>query len=185
MNQTTILLTRTILSAASQIGTISDNDPNFSTIAPYVVLFIGICFFAGCTFYRFSFSNLNHIPANNTNEEANSIPQGVPLAVINNQQHPARGRVTHITTPDMALPQPNPRFLDNFPLRDNTGNNPTSARGHDQSVDITGDDILDLTNHVRNLSRSTAHSADIVRPDSPTLPQSEGVDLTEVLSHLV
>ena len=108
MNQTTILLTRTILSAASQIGTISDNDPNFSTIAPYVVLFIGICFFAGITFYRISFSNLNHIPANNTNEEANSIP----LAVINNQQP----RVTHITTPDMALPQPNPRFLDNFPL---------------------------------------------------------------------
>ena len=87
----------------------------------------------------------------------------------------------------MALPQPNPTLWDNFslPLRDDGGNNLTSARGHDQSVDITGDDILDLTNHVRNFSRSTTHSADIVRPDSPTLPQSEGVDLTEVFSHLV
>ena len=169
MNQTTILLTRTILSAASQIGTISDNDPNFSTIAPYVVLFIGICFFAGCTFYRFSFSNLNHIPANNTNEEANSIP----LAVINNQQP----RVTHITTPDMALPQPNPRFLNNFPI---DGGDTVQ---HDQTVDITGDDMLDLSTHVRNFSRSTAHSGSVIRPDSATLP--EGMDLTEVLTHLV
>ena len=184
MNQTTILLTRTILSAASQIGTISDNDPNFSTIAPYVVIFIGICFFAGITFYRFSFSNLNHIPANNTNEEANSIP----LAVINNQQHPARGRVTHITTPDMALPQPNLRFLDNFPLPSPCGtrdDGESNTVQHDQTVDITDNDILDLTNHVRNLSKNRTLTGDIIRPDSATLPPDEGVDLTEVLSHLV
>ena len=90
----------------------------------------------------------------------------------------------------MALPQPNPRILDNFPLRDN-GESIThpAMEGdtvqHDQTVDITDNDILDLTNHHRNLSRSTAHSADIVRPDSATLPQDEGVDLTEVLTHLV
>ena len=43
--------------------------------------------------------------------------------------------------------------------------------------------MLDLSSHVRNLSRSTAHSGDIIRPDSATLP--EGMDLTEVLTHLV
>ena len=171
MNQTTILLTRTILSAASQIGTISDNDPNFSTIAPYVVLFIGICFFAGITFYRISFSNLNHIPANNTNEEANSIP----LAVINNQQP----RVTHITTPDMALPQPNPRFLDNFPI---DGGDTVQ---HDQTVDITGEDILDLTNHVRNFSSDRAFPVDNIRPDSPTLPQCDLSDPANIIDYLV
>ena len=94
----------------------------------------------------------------------------------------------------MALPQPNPRFLDNFPLRVNGESIPHPAmRGdtvqHDQSVDITGNDVLDLSTHVRNLSRkgsrSTAHSGSVIRPDSATLPPDEGVDLTEVLSHLV
>ena len=169
MNQTTLLITRTILSAASQIGTMSDNDSNIQQIVPYVIIFIGFCAIAGYFHARSSMSNLNHIPASNTNEEANSIP----LAVINNQQQ----RVTHITTPDMALPQPNPRFLDNFPI---DGGDTVQ---HDQTVDITGDDMLDLSTHVRNLSRSTAHSGDIIRPDSATLP--EGMDLTEVLTHLV
>ena len=79
----------------------------------------------------------------------------------------------------MALPQPNPRFLDNFPI---DGGDTVQ---HDQTVDITGDDILDLTNHVRNISKDRTLTGDIIRPDSPTLPQSEGVDLTEVLTHLV
>ena len=83
----------------------------------------------------------------------------------------------------MALPQPNPTLWDKFSL--DGGTNLTSARGHDQSVDITGDDILDLTNHVRNLSKDRTLTGDIIRPDSATLPPDEGVDLTEVLSHLV
>ena len=100
--------------------------------------------------------------------------------------------VTHITTPDMALPQPNPRFLDNFPLpspyplRDGTRDDGESNTvQHDQTVDITDNDILDLTNHVRNLSKDRTLTGDIIRPDSATLPPDEGVDLTEVLSHLV
>ena len=67
----------------------------------------------------------------------------------------------------MALPQPNPRIFENYPLpyplreRDDGGD----TVQHDQSDDITGDDILDLTNHVRNFSSDRAFPVDNIRPD--------------------
>ena len=172
MNQTTLFIARTMISAASQMIE-RDTDSNFSTVAPYVVVII---FIAGTALLIYTKPDILNLASWNRNNDFNSIP----LDVINsnNQQ-----RVTHINTADRALPQPEWRWNDNPINREIM-----DRYNHNQSVDITDDDVLNLNSHFRNISdplRDRSIPRDTIRPDSATLPQGEEVDLTEVLSNFV
>ena len=205
MNQTTILLTRTILSAASQIADSVQTDSGTNLTGWYIGFGI-LCFLAlASNFYTASLhvgdisraaqqqENRNNPLRDGDNIEMNDINPRPSSVNFNHDSDKSfdnlprtlnNPEITHITTPDMALPQPNPRFLDNGESIPHPAMGGDTVQ-HDQTVDITDNDILDLTNHVRNLSKDRTLTGDIIRPDSATLPPDEGVDLTEVLSHLV
>ena len=134
MNQTTILLTRTIL---SQIADSVQTDSGTNLTGWY------ICFGILCVLALASNLYTAHLHVGNNSRAAqqqenrnNPLRDGDNIEMNDINPRPSsvnfnhdsdessdnltrtldNPEVTHITTPDMALPQPNPRFLDNFPL---------------------------------------------------------------------
>ena len=170
MNNTTILLTRTVLSAVSQMA---DANTDSSVILPYLCIVLGVCALGLFVYSKTSMANLNSIRGDN---DFNSIP----LDVLNDNNTPAR--VTHIATPDRALSQPNWRW-DNHPINREIMDRRIPQGDQNishQEIDITDDDVLDLSTHFRNISdplrdRSIPHHD--VRPDSTTRGLDE-VDIT-------
>ena len=172
---TTILLARTAISAASQLDTVTQGD-NPLILYSFAGLLIVICVAGGGFLLKGAFYNFNHIPANNTAEGANSIP----LRYLNTSREQG---VTNINRPDNALPNPNWGWNDN-PINQQILDSYNHNRR--ESVDITDDILSSYENHtVQHPTRGGEDTRDIIRPDSPTLPNNETMDLTEILNHIV
>ena len=171
MNQTTLMIARSLTTIASQAFSLveRDSESNFSTVAPYLAIALSVC---GLAIFIYAKASTNNISGEGENRDFNSFP----LDVINSSPDPLRDTASAqvVTTPDMALPQPRNWRWGNPPLRTTPPSNNWRGRMEEGStiseqrtsvdIPVTGtdplagyelreSDILDLTNHSRNLQQ--------------------------------
>nr|YP_010697882.1 hypothetical protein P1Q19_mgp16 [Fuscoporia viticola]WCF76843.1 hypothetical protein [Fuscoporia viticola] len=168
MNQTTLLLTRTVLSAATQMADSSDS--NFSTVTPFLFIILGIgglCLILtlkhAITPINYDDNSFNSIPLANREQVVNTyINVGTPLHVNNVETHSDIDEVD--ITSIVSLPQD------------------SRANLIDIEAQIEAAGNVDFSE-----SESPISPTDNVRPDSTTIPARgfEESDIGEAFEYFI